>query len=74
MKFTKDSYRRRLMIADHIRELNWMYDQYKAKNLTWDDMRRELADLFILLEAEFLQGGVNPILNERKYRFLEKER
>ena len=68
-------YVRRLMIVDHVRELHHMYDQYKAKQITWEDMQRELMDLRILLDVEFYEladSKYNDLYAKRIHKFHEK--
>ena len=71
MKFQTDSYLRKLMIMDHIREIDDLYTRYKRKEVGWDDVRRELADLNILLLVEL--AGDEELFEARMQRFEEKE-
>ena len=71
MRFQTDSYLRKLMIMDHIREVDDLYIRYKLKERTWDDVRRELADLNILLLVEL--AGDEELFEARMQRFEEKE-
>ena len=71
MRFQTDSYLRKLMIMDHIAEVQELYRLYKLKERTWDDVRRELADLCILLLMEV--GDDAELYEARIERFREKE-
>ena len=68
LQFTEGAYLRKLMIVDHLRECLQLYDLYKLKISSWEDVQRELADLCILLEDEI---GLD-LLAKRKIRFREK--
>lgn len=69
LEFKKNACLRRLMIADHLRVCIQMYDRYKFKELSWDDVRRELADLYILLAHEIDL----KLMQERFRRFEEMD-
>jgi len=72
MRFENDAYLRKLAIHDHLRECLCLYDRYKMKEAAWDDVRRELMDLYILLWFEV--GKDRELFTARLARFKEKEK
>lgn len=78
MDIFENNYVRNLVIQDHIRELQLLYDQYKIEknkenfqysNIISNHIRNELADLFLLLEKEL----DDEVLERRKEKFLSNE-
>jgi hypothetical protein len=69
MLYKENAYMRKLMIIDHIREVDAMYDRYKAKEIDWEEIQKELADLLILIMPEI----TGELLAQRVQRFKEKE-
>jgi hypothetical protein len=69
MLYKENAYVRRLMIIDHIREVHAMYDRYKAKEIKWQEIQKELADLLILLRSEV----TGELFLQREQRFKEKD-
>ena len=65
-----DDYFRLLSIVDHLRECSNIYDEYKLKRCSIDDLDKELTDLFILLNIHISKK--DSLYIERIDKFFDK--
>lgn len=70
MLFQEDAYVRRLMIFHHLVECADLYRKHMHKEIPWEDVQRELADLYILIEADV----PSELYEKRFYKFEEKDK